>query len=120
MWQRTNDLTCTTTLAYSLTYALTHSQSMSIIHLLLHCVLFYQQVFDECIALASNKSTGREYNQGIFYNKRLNFFVFRTIVFTTLATRTGYSSDELFVKLTSGLPEVRTCVCVCALSPCSL
>jgi hypothetical protein len=65
-------------------------------------------VFDETIALAANKTTGREYNEGVFYNKRINFFVFRTILFNILGNKTGLSMDELFMKLTSDLPEKPT------------
>mmetsp|Transcript_5867 Transcript_5867/g.9534 ORF Transcript_5867/g.9534 Transcript_5867/m.9534 type:complete len:87 (-) Transcript_5867:642-902(-) len=55
--------------------------------------------------MASNPSTGRVYNKGVFYNKRVNFYVFRTIIFNLLCNKTGRSSDSLFNALTTGLPE---------------
>lgn len=62
------------------------------------------QVFDESIAVAANPTTGRVYNNGVFYNKRVDFFVFRSVVFNLLCNKTGRDANDLFVSLTAGLP----------------
>lgn len=45
------------------------------------------------------------YNKGVFFNKRVNFFVFRSLVFNLLCNKTGLGSDDLFKAFTTGIPK---------------
>lgn len=63
-----------------------------------------QLVFDQTIAMAINPSTGKEYNEGVFFNKRINFFVFRTILIPNLSNKVDLTTKELFDHLTA-MPE---------------
>jgi hypothetical protein len=52
-------------------------------------------VFDKTKAMALAPRSGNEYNSGVYYDKRINYKVFREILIPCLARDLGHTEDDL-------------------------